>query len=341
MTATTRRFALGRLAPAVPVLALIGAVAAARLLPPYWLEIAINGAIFATLAMGLNLLYGYLGLLSFAQVAFWGVGGYAAAILATRLGWTLLPALAAGAVLAMALGVLIGYAALRLSRHSFAVVTLSLALLAQLVARDWTALTRGPLGIPGLTVPPLPLPFGFQLDPADPRDFLVLAAMLAVSCLTALHWLLHGAIGRTLLAIKQNEPLAMSQGVSPLRFKLLALAISAGMTGAAGGLFVFHLSIVDPTIFDFYYTETMLVMVVVGGAGSFWGVLAGTALFAVLPELLRITPDTRMILYGILLVAAVAVMPEGIAGWLARRRMARRDAAQAAERAVAHAAAQA
>lgn len=318
---------------AVPLLAVCAAVAAARLLPPYWLEIAISGVTFAVLAMGLNLLYGYLGLLSFAQVSFWGVGGYAAALLVSRLGWTLLPALAGGAVAAVAVGVPVGYAALRLSRHSFAVVTLSLALLSQLVARDWTSLTRGPLGIPGLAVSPLTLPFGWQLDPSDPRDFLVLATVLAVLCLSGVHRLVRGAIGRTFLALKQNEPLAMSQGVAPLPFKLLALTVSAGMTGAAGGLFVFHLSIVDPTIFDFYYTETMLVMVIVGGAGSFWGVLAGTVLFTIMPELLRVTPDARMILYGVLLVAAVAAMPDGLAGLVARRRAARRDAAQATSRA--------
>lgn len=329
---------------AIPLLAIALAVIAARVLSPYWLEIAIRGAVFATLAMGLNLLYGYLGLLSFAQVAFWGVGGYTAALLASGLGWTLLPSMAAGAVVAITVGVPVGYAALRLSRHSFAVVTLSLALLAQLVARDWTSLTRGPLGIPGLAVPPLHLPFKLQLDPSDPRDFLIVASVLAVVCLSGVYWLLRGPIGRTFLALKQNEPLAMSQGVAPLPFKLLAIAISAGMTGAAGGLFVFHLSIVDPTIFDFYYTETMLVMVVVGGAGSFWGVLAGVALFSVLPEMLRITPDARMILYGALLVAVVAAMPDGIAGWLARRRSVRRDATQAgthaAERAAYRAGAQ-
>ena len=321
-------------------LAIAAAIVAAQLLSPYWLEVATTGTVFALTAMALNLLYGYLGLLSFAQVAFWGVGGYAAALVATRLGWPLLPALGTAAFIAVAVGVPVGYAALRLSRHSFAVVTLSLALLAQLLARDWTALTRGPLGIPGLVVPPLALPFGFRLDPADPRDFLVLAAALTVPGLVALHVLLSGTIGRSFNALKQNEPLAVSQGLNPLPLKLLALAVSAGLTGAAGGLFVFHLTIVDPTIFDFYYTETMLVMVIVGGAGSFWGVLAGVVLFTVLPELLRITPDARLVLYGVLLVGVVASMPDGIGGWFVRRQAARRDADMAVDRARQRAAAQ-
>ena len=308
-------------AAAAAVLAVAAAMAGARWLPPYGVEIAIGMVVFAMLATGLNLIYGYLGLLSFAQVAFWGVGGYAAALLVSRLGWTLLPSLAAAALVAAGVGVPVGYAALRLSRHSFAVVTLSLTLLAQLLARDWTSLTRGPLGIPGLAVAPLSLPWGPALDPGNPRDFLMLAALLVVPCLAAVHRLMAGPIGRTFLALKQNEPLAMSQGVAPLSFKLLAIAISAAMSGAAGGLFVFHLSVVDPTIFDFYYTETMLVMVVVGGAGSFWGVLAGVVVFSLVPELLRVAPDVRLVAYGVLLVAAVALMPDGFAGWLRRRRL--------------------
>ena len=310
----------------IAVPAALGLVALGTLLPPLWLEIAINGVVFALLAMCLNLLYGYLGLLSFAQVAFWGIGGYAAALLVGRMGWTLLPALGGAAVIAAVVGLVVGYAALRLSRHSFAVVTLSLALLAQLVARDWIAVTRGPLGIPGLMVAPLRLPFGWQLDPGEPRQFFVLASLLALAGLGGLHALFHGPIGRTFLALKQNEPLALSQGVSPLPYKLLAVGVSAALTGAMGGLFVFHLTIVDPTIFDFYYTQTMLIMVVVGGAGSFWGVLAGVAMFSVVPEVLRITPDARLILYGALLMAAIAAMPDGMAGWM-RRRLASRPRA--------------
>ena len=90
-----------------------------------------------------------------------------------------------------------------------------------------------------------------------------------------------------------------------------------------GVLFVFFHTIVDPSIFDFYYTETMLIMVIIGGPGSFWGVLAASAALAALPDLLRFSTDLRMVLYGAVLVVAMLLMPGGLGGWLLRRRIAR------------------
>ena len=124
-------------------------------------------------------------------------------------------------------------------------------------------------------------------------------------------------------AIKLNEALAQSQGISPLSYKLLALALSAFLAGVVGGLFVFYLTIVDPSIFDFYYTETMLIMVIIGGPGSFWGVLGASAVLAALPDLLRFTTDLRMVLYGAVLIAAMLVFPGGVGGWLRRRGLRR------------------
>jgi branched-chain amino acid transport system permease protein len=124
-------------------------------------------------------------------------------------------------------------------------------------------------------------------------------------------------------ALKLNEPLAQSQGVNPLSYRLLALALSALLSGIVGGLFVFYLTIIDPSIFDFYYTETMLISVVIGGPGSFWGVLAASGVMTVLPDLLRFTTDLRMVLYGVALIAAMLIFPGGIGGWLYRRRLAR------------------
>jgi len=98
---------------------------------------------------------------------------------------------------------------------------------------------------------------------------------------------------------------------------------AAFLAGVVGGLFVFYLTIVDPSIFDFYYTETMLIMVIIGGPGSFWGVLGASAVLAALPDLLRFTTDLRMVLYGAVLIAAMLVFPGGVGGWLRRRGLRR------------------
>ena len=100
-------------------------------------------------------------------------------------------------------------------------------------------------------------------------------------------------------------------------------ATAAALVLVVGGFFVFYLTIVDPSIFDFYYTETMLIMVIIGGPGSFWSVLAASAVLSALPDLLRFTTDLRMVLYGAVLIAAMLLFPGGVGGWLRRRRMMR------------------
>lgn len=103
-----------------------------------------------------------------------------------------------------------------------------------------------------------------------------------------------------------------------VRYKLLAFTFSAFVTGIAGGLFCLYLTIVDPTIFDFYYTEAMLIMVIVGGAGSFWPVIVSAVLFSVVPEVLRFSNELRLVLYGAVLIVVMLLMPNGFAGLLKR-----------------------
>ena len=289
----------------------------------YLLALGVSFALFSVLAGGLNLVYGYAGLLSFAQVAFFGLGAYAAALLVTELRWSLWASVAAGGLLATAAGLVIGWTSLRLSRHAFAIVSLSFALLCLIVARDWVSLTRGPMGIPGLPVPVMELPWGLRWRIARPADFYWLLLGYALLAHVVLYLVVTSRIGRAMRAIKLNEPLAQSQGIDPLRYRLLAVGLSALLSGMVGGLFVFYLTIVDPSVFDFYYTETMLIMVILGGPGSFWGVLGASAVLAAVPDLLRFTTDLRMVLYGVVLIVAMLLFPGGVGGWLQRRRIAR------------------
>jgi branched-chain amino acid transport system permease protein len=289
----------------------------------YVMALGISFAAMSVLAGGLNLIYGYTGLLSFAQVGFFGIGGYTATLLVVDRGWSLWAGVAVGGLLCIAVALLIGYSSLRLSRHAFAIVSLSFALLCAIVARDWPELTRGSMGIPGLPTPVMDLPGGLRWRIVDPSDFYYLLMGFAVIAHGAIYLVVTSRLGRAMRAIKLNEPLAQSQGVNPLSYRLLALALSALLAGIVGGLFVFYLTIIDPSIFDFYYTETMLISVVIGGSGSFWGVLASSAVLAVLPDMLRFTTDLRMVLYGVALIVAMLIFPGGVGGWLYRRQVAR------------------
>lgn len=317
---------------------LAAVVVVALALPPligsdFAYTIGISVATFAVLSTGFNLVFGYAGLLSFAQVTFLGIGGYAAGILVTAQGWSFWPASLVGCVLATCFGLLLGYSSLRLSRHSFGIATLVASLLCMIVARDWIDLTRGPMGIPGLPAPRLDLP-GLDVIVFDrPSRFYYLMAAYAVAALAIFHRVVHSRIGRALRAVKLDEPLALSHGVDALSYRLLALGLSAFLTGGAGALFVFNLTIVDPSIFDFYYTEHMLIMVIVGGAGHFWTVLVSSAIFTLVPEYLRFANDLRLVFYGAALMAAMFAFPAGIAGLMRRREVRRWRARINAERA--------
>lgn len=284
----------------------------------YIVGVAISALIFTVAAAALNLVYGYTGLLSFAQLGFWGIGGYATALTVVTFGGNFWMGLVWAALLNAAVALVIGFPILRTNRHAFVISTLTFALLVALIARDWVTLTRGPLGIPNL---PPPHAFGVVFDTT--HKFYWIAWAFSVAAIGFLYALCSSRIGRTLIAIKQNEPLVRAQGISPMPYKLASFAISAAITGAAGGVFTFDLRIIDPSFLDFYYMQTFLIIVIIGGAGSFWGVIASGIALSALPEVLRFSADFRMIIYGVILVAAMFVMPSGVAGWLREREIAR------------------
>ncbi|MGO8920436.1 MAG: branched-chain amino acid ABC transporter permease [Stellaceae bacterium] len=308
-------------------LAILAAIAALAALPlatgsNYLIGIVLSGLIFTVAAAALNLIYGYGGLLSFAQLGFWGIGGYGSALTVMRLDGSFWLGLLVAAAVNAALALVIGLPILRTRRHAFVIITLTFALLSDLVARDWVSLTRGPLGIPGL---PAPVLLGFAFATVGRFYYLVLA--YALLALAFLYCLGSSRIGATLRAIKQNEPLAQSQGIAPLPYKLAAFVVSAVVTGLAGAIYVFYLKVVDPLFLDFYYMQTFLIIVIIGGAGSFWGVVIAGLVMVALPEVLRFSNDLRMVIYGAILVLAMLTLPRGAAGWVADRRLARLRAA--------------
>lgn len=303
--------------------AIAGALLTAAALPflvtsGYIYGIAISACVFTAAAASLNLVYGFAGLLSFAQLGFWGIGGYTTALTVVTFGGTFWLGLVWAGLINAAIALAIGYPALRTNRHAFVIVTLAFALLVALIARDWVSLTRGPLGIPGLPAPKLG-----AIDINTSARFYWVALGYAVVAIGVLHALCSSRIGRTLVAIKQNEPLVSAQGISPMPYKLAAFALAAAITGIGGGVYAFHLKVIDPLFLDFYYMQTFLIMVIIGGTGSFWGVVVAGVLMSALPELLRFSADFRMIIYGAVLLAAVLMMPDGVGGWFAERRRAR------------------
>jgi len=296
------------------------AIALAIMLPiairsNYLLHIMVMTEIYVILALSLNLVLGYAGLLSLAPPAFFGIGAYTSALLALRLNLPFWISLSAAGVAGLLFAAAIGIPSLRLSRHSFVIVTLSFTLLAQLVATKWTDLTRGAMGLPGI---PTATFFGIPITGKVAWYYLVLG--MTLTSLGFFTLLVRSRLGRAILTVREDEILAQAAGIHTWRVKLYTFAISGLLGGVAGSCYAHYITFIDPAVFDFYYMENLLIMVILGGAGTVWGVVAGVAIFNVVPEVLRIHPELRTFLYGIVLLVAISVAPGGLAGWVRDRR---------------------
>jgi ABC-type branched-subunit amino acid transport system permease subunit len=279
----------------------------------YIVHVLIFTALFAALALSYDLVVGHVGSLSLAHPAFFGIGAYTAAILATTGGWPFVAGLGAAVLLAAVVAAVVGVPLFRLTEHAFAVGTLGLGLVAWIVANNWVEVTRGPLCITGIPKPAL--------------------GALAITTLPAYYWLALTALGAVVLlyrglttfrlgrafhAVRDNEPLAGAAGIDPLRYRLLAFTIGAAVAGGVGALYVHYLSVMCPEEMTIALTVNLLVIVFLGGVGSLRGVLVGAVLFTALPEVLRLAPTWRLVIYGALLLLVVVRSPEGIEGLLRR-----------------------
>jgi branched-chain amino acid transport system permease protein len=277
----------------------------------YHLHAAIMSMIFLYPALGLNLILGYTGMLSLAQGAFFGIGAYTSALLAMQFAtpfW--LNFLAAGLVCAV-IALPLAVPSLRLRRYSFVMCTLAFVVIGEAVSKNWISLTRGDMGLSGVPRPVLGL-WTDGVVVSQVTHYYFLALGLAVVGTAALYWLVTSPAGRCMVAIRDDETLAESLGVPVWRYKLIVFALSAMFAGMGGSLYAHYMTVVSPLIFQMYYSHTILIIVFGGGAGTIGGVLLGTFLFVAVSEALRIAPELRMILYGLLLLVLVFRFPNGL-----------------------------
>ena len=281
---------------------------------PYHLHTLIMAGIFAVLALSLNLLLGYTGQLSLGHAAFFGIGAYASALLTVKLEWSPWIGLVAAVLLPALTGWGIGRLALKLRGAYFVLLTISFAGVVSLVSVNWMDLTNGPLGIPGVPALAVALPGLPELPLRSKPAFFYVVLVAVVVAYVVCRRLIASRIGRALVALRENETLAESVGIDGTHYLVVAAVISAGMAGAAGGLYAHYTRFVSPEVFLFTYTVTMVIMVVAGGKGTLSGPIVGAVIFTVLPEALRelTSWQWQMLLYGVLLIATLFFMPQGI-----------------------------
>jgi branched-chain amino acid transport system permease protein len=295
----------------------------------YGLFILSQWAVMTIAAMGLNLTLGYAGQVSLAQGAFVGIGAYAAAIMTTQ-GMPLMAALGVSILLCFAVGWLLGYPALRVQHHYLAFVTLAFSTLAFLVFRNEGWLTNGIYGISNI---PRPTIFGFPTNRPLPFYYLCLASLGLAS--VALWWLIRSPWGRAFLALRENPIRAQSLGVDTRRYTLMAFAIGSALGGVAGTLYAPLTQYIDPVPFNLSLSLDLLMMVIVGGAGFFFGPFLGAMIAVLLPEWLRFTEGYYLMLYAAAVIGFLIYSPTGVLGIIDRTVAQRRTKSASALRAAA------
>ena len=288
----------------------------------YALHILTLALCYAVPAMGLNLLFGYTGLVSLGHMGFAGVGAYTTALLMKNGVTGFVPALAAGAVAAGVVGALMGLPCLRLRSHFFIVVTLAVGVILYTLFNNLDWLTGGAEGLPGIPRPQ-PLNLGvLVIDFRRPQGFYWLALTVFAAMFLVQYLIVRSDFGRSLAAIRQDETVAAARGVDIFAHKLAIFAISAAMAGVGGGLKVTFLRAAAPLSFDMLESINLVMIVILGGAGYLLGPSIGAVLFIALPEGLRIANEMRLVIFGALLVLLALYAPRGVCGLavaLARR----------------------
>ncbi|RIK98323.1 MAG: branched-chain amino acid ABC transporter permease [Proteobacteria bacterium] len=294
---------------------------------PYLLNAFITTGVFIVAAMSLNLLLGYTGQLSLGHVAFFGIGAYTSALVSLGFDvellfgirvvhepWPVWSGFIIGTLVAGLFGYLVGKLSFRVRDAYFVIVSISFAEVTRLVALNWVELTQGPLAL--TSIPPLTLGLPgigyFDFYSKQSNYYLVLGVL--VISYVIISRLVKSRIGRAMVALKENESLAVSVGIDVTRYLVLAAVISAGMAGAAGSLYAHYLKIIDPDVFLFLYTITMVIMVVTGGKGTLAGPIVGGLIFGFIPVIARsfAAPEVQWILYGAFMILILFVLPQGI-----------------------------
>jgi branched-chain amino acid transport system permease protein len=307
--------------------------AAPFFLPNYHLHTLVIAGLFVMLTSGLNLIHGYVGRLSLGHTAFYGHGGYAAALVATKLGGGLLMSLPAAALVTLVGGLAIGHITLRFRGAHFVLVTLAFAAILQLLANNWVDLTGGPMGMSGVSSPLLHRDFGAWHVFGSRRSFYWLVLGLDVATIYFIWRLVTSPAGDAMIALREDENLAEAVGVSGYKYSMLAFIAGAVLAGIAGAIYAHYVTFVSPELFRFETMISILVMVIIGSVGTVSGPVLGALIVTVLLETLRLQETLREPLFGAVLVAATLLFPKGLVVLAAERLrigVGRRAAAPAA-----------
>jgi branched-chain amino acid transport system permease protein len=263
--------------------------------------------IFAIFGLGLNLLLGYTGLLSFGQSTFFGSAAYVAGYLLKHYAIGVFSALGAGVVVGAASAAVVGYLCVQRSGLYFIMLTFALNQLFYFVAYQWTTVTGGEDGMPGI-----PRPAFLGIDFRDPMAYYVFVSVLFIASLWLMQRIVESPLGRILQAIRENEVRAEAVGYNVPRFKLLAFVIGGAFSGAAGVLYAMLFGIVPLEAIGFVTSGNVVFATLIGGSGSLYGPIIGSFVFIWLSESMSVMWARWPLLLGVAFVIVVLFFRGGV-----------------------------
>lgn len=276
----------------------------------YHIDVMVTAGIFMLLALGLNVIVGYAGILNLGYAALFAVGAYTYALINLHLKMPFWPGLVVSAFSGVLFGMLLAFPALRLSGDYLAIVTLGAGEIVRIVLNNLDEITGGPNGLLGIDHPAV-FKYDFGVD-SEPYYYLVF--VLVGVLVFFLKRLEYSRLGRAWIALREDELAASCMGINPMWAKLSAFGIGGFIAGIAGCIFASKQGTVSPDSFDFIVSVMVLAMIVLGGLGNITGVLFGALLLSLLPEFLRGFDVYRMLLFGLAMILMMLFRPQGLMG---------------------------
>jgi branched-chain amino acid transport system permease protein len=289
------------------------------ILPPYYVGLVVKMMVFALFAMSLDLLLGYAGMPSLGHAAYFGMAAYTTGLLALKAGWTVWLALPAGIAMAALTSVVFGLLALRTRGSYFLMITLALSQVLWGIAFGWRSLTGGDDGLPEVPRPNLSLPWSMS----DNTPFYYFVLVFFVVGTLVLVRIVASPFGYVLRGIRESETRMLVLGYNVWRYKLVAFVVAAAFAGLAGCLYVYFNRFVSPDYVHVVRSAEVLLMVILGGAGTLIGPAVGATLIVLLENLISTYTERWVTVLGIIYVLVALLAPNGIAGLIASLRKQR------------------
>jgi branched-chain amino acid transport system permease protein len=281
---------------------------------PYYQHTLNVAFLFAISVYGFNIITGITGQFNIAHAGFIGIGAYVSAIATTRLLLSFWIAMPLAILVTAFFGFLIGYPSLKLRGVYFALTTLGFGEILSLVFENWIPVTGGPMGITGIPAPTAIRFPGFSLVFDNKIAFYYLCLVFVLLSIYINRQLLESRLGRAMVAVRENEDLAQSLGISISRTKIIAFILATMFLGLCGSLYAHYFRFISPVSFSVAETFRHVTMLIVGGKGTLLGPLVGALIFTILPEILRSIEDYQWVAYGAILMLCIVFLPKGIVG---------------------------